>query len=231
MSTLSNITLTKLREIMSIVFPQLSSRIETLSQMGIPDRMVEYPFIFRELRPARGRVLDVGCTSPYNIIPLILADLGLYVYGIDVRDFKIRHHNFKFIKGNILKTSFPDSYFDWIIAVSTIEHIGLKGRYSSTMDLNNDRKAILEMMRILKRGGNILITVPFGRAKIVRAFHRVYDGKRLRKLVDGLKITKAEFYVKNKSGYWLLCEESKAELTDATLTEEYAIACLNLSKP
>jgi SAM-dependent methyltransferase len=231
MNTWSNIAFVKLREIVSRVFPQLSSRIETLSPQEIPDRMVEYPFVLRELNLENGRVLDVGSTSPYNIIPLVLADQGLEVWGIDVREFKISHPNFKFIKGDIRETDFPDSYFDQIIAISTIEHIGLRGRYSSTMDLNGDRKAILEMMRILKRGGNILITVPFGRAKIVATSHRIYDGTRLRKLFDGLKIVKAEFYVKNESGYWLLCEESKAEFTDASLTKEYAVACLNLSKP
>jgi SAM-dependent methyltransferase len=230
MGTLNDITLNKLRVIMSTVFPQLSSRVETIAS-EIPDRMVEYPFVLRELNLKNGRILDVGPTSPYNIIPLILADKGFEVWGIDVREFKIRHPNFHFIKGDIRKTDFPDSYFDLITAISIIEHIGLKGRYSSTMDLNGDRKAILEMMRILKRGGNMLITVPFGRAKIVAASHRVYDGISLRKLFDGLKIVKAAFYVKSESGYWLLCEESKAELVDTSLTEEYAVACLNLSKP
>jgi SAM-dependent methyltransferase len=215
---------------MNTVFPRLSSRIETLGS-EIPDRMVEYPFVLKELNLKSGRVLDVGCTSPYNIIPLVLANRGLEVWGIDVREFKIRQANFKFVKGDIRKTNFPDSYFDQIIAISTVEHIGLRGRYSSTMDLNGDKKAMLEMTRILKRRGNMLITVPFGRAKIVGASHRVYDRTRLRKLVNGLKIVKAEFYAKNENGYWLSCEESKAELTDASLTQEYAVACLDLSKP
>jgi SAM-dependent methyltransferase len=219
----------KLRYFLINYIPQLSTKIETLPS-DIPDRMVEYPFVLRELNLEYGRVLDVGCTSPYNIIPLFMADQGLEVWGIDFREFKIRHPNFKFIKGDIRKTNFPDSYFDRIIAVSTIEHIGLKGRYSSATDLNGDRKAILEMSRILMKDGNILITVPFGIAKIVGASHRVYGGERLRELIDGLKIVKAEFYVKNRNGYWVSCEESEAELVDASLTKEYAVACLNLLK-
>jgi SAM-dependent methyltransferase len=219
----------KLRYFLREYIPQLSTKIETLPS-DVPDRIVEYPFVLKELNLKSGRVLDVGCTSPYNIIPLVLANRGLEVWGIDVREFKIRHPSFKFVKGDIRKTNFPDSYFDQIIAISTLEHIGLRGRYSSTTDLNGDKKAILEMDRILKRRGNMLITVPFGRAKIVGASHRVYDRTRLRKLINGLKIVKA-FYAKNENGYWLSCEESKAELTDASLTQEYAVACLDLTKP
>jgi SAM-dependent methyltransferase len=188
--------------------------------------MVEYPFVLRELNLKSGRVLDVGCTSPYNIIPLVLADQGLEVWGIDVRIFKIRHPNFKFIKGDIRKTSFPNSYFERIIAISTIEHIGLRGRYSTEQDLAGDRKAILEMTRILKKGGFILMTIPFGRAKIVDASHRVYDSERLQYLVkDLVSIDKREFYIKDKNGYWVLSEEKIAE------SAEDALACLKLLKP
>lgn len=192
--------------------------------------MIEYPFVLRGLNLERGRVLDVGCTAPYNIIPLVLADRGLDVYGIDIRDFKVKHPNFTFVKGRIEKTNFPSSFFDRVIAVSTIEHIGLRGRYSSKQDLTGDRKAILEIIRILKDDGKLLFTVPFGKAKISGPSHRIYDGAKLRQLIRGLTIVKKEFYFKNKAGFWESCEESVAELIEESLTQEYALACLVLSK-
>ncbi len=218
-----------LRRTMALVFPSLSTKIESLPSV-IPERMVEYPFIFRELRLTSGRVLDVGCTSPYNIIPIILADKGLEVHGIDGREFRIHHPNFKFHRGDIRKTGFPDSYFDCVIAVSTIEHIGLVGRYDSHLDLEGDKDAIQEIYRILKVGGNLILTVPFGKAKIVMPFHRIYDGKGLQKLTAGLTILKKEFYIKNNNGYWVKSEEGEAETIDGSLTQENPVACMNLLK-
>ena len=229
MNSITDIVLNKLREAMSFIFPVLSNKIETLPS-NIPDRMIEYPFVLRELYLEKGRILDVGCTSPYNILPLILADQGFDVYGMDLREFKIRHPNFTFVKGSIEKNRFPSSYFDGIIAVSTIEHIGLKGRYTAEQDTTGDRKAILEMIRIMKEDGIILLTVPFGKAKISGSSHRIYDSVKLRQLILGLNIVKKEFYFKNKSGFWGSCEESTAELIEESSTQEYALACLVLSK-
>lgn len=218
-----------LRRTLGIVFPSLSTRIEHLSS-DIPDRMVEYPFVFRELKIASGKVLDVGCTSPYNILPLILADKGLEVHGIDGREFRVRHSNFKFHQEDIRKTSFPDSYFDCVIAISTIEHVGLAGRYEAHFDREGDKNAIREICRIMKDDGNLILTLPFGKAKIVRPFHRIYDRKGLQRLTAGLTILSKEFYIKNNDGYWVKCGEREAERIDATLTQESAVACLNLSK-
>lgn len=214
---------------MARAFPSLSSKIETLPS-DIPDRMVEYAFVLRELGECR-RVLDVGCTSPYNIIPLILADRGIEVHGIDIREFKINHPSFKFHRRDIRKTDFPDSYFDVIIAVSTVEHIGLRGRYSSQMDPDGSRKAILEIYRILRGGGYLFLTIPFGRAKVVGSSHRIYDTSGLRRLVQGFNIVKCEFYCKDPGGYWRLSTEEYATTIDAPPAKESAVACLKLSKP
>ena len=219
----------KLRCMLRNYVPQLSSQIEALPS-DIPDRMVEYAFVLRELNATSGRVLDVGCTSPYNVIPLILADQNLEVWGIDVRRFKVRHPNFRFCLGDITHTTFPDSYFDRIIAVSTIEHIGLRGRYTSKGDSIGDRRAMLEIARILKKNGSVLVTVPFGRSKTADASHRVYDALKLRELVRGLVVSKEEYYVKDKSGYWLQCDSANAESIDAS-GGEYPVACLKLLKP
>ncbi len=221
--------LSRLRSAMALVFPSLSARIESLPS-AIPDRMVEYGFVLRELESGK-RLLDVGCTSPYNIIPIVLADQSWEVHGIDVREFRIHHPNFKFHLGDVRRTGFPDSYFDCVLAVSTVEHIGLRGRYSAAGDLEGDRTAILEIQRILRSGGNLLLTLPFGKPKIVGASHRIYDGKSLRMLVDGLTLMKGEFYVKGDDGYWLLCEEREAEKVEAPPAPDYAIACLKLLKP
>ena len=198
---------------------------------SIDTRYLEYPFVLRNLELEKGRkILDVGCVgTPF---PLILASLGYQTYGIDIREWsgKLQYPNFHFIKEDMRRTSFPDEFFERITAVSTIEHIGLSGRYGSDEDLDGDKKAVKEMRRILKRGGKIFITVPYGEAKIIRPFHRVYDQKMLQELLHGLRIEKEEYYIK-KNNSWLSASKSEAEKVKSTEVERTkAFACLKISK-
>jgi len=105
--------------------------VEASAEAALPDgRMIEYSFVIGKLVSlAKGRLLDVGCVARLNLVPATIASLGWEVYGIDVRQFKFRFPNFHFVLGDITKTDFPDSFFDAVSAVSTLEHIGLKGRY------------------------------------------------------------------------------------------------------
>ncbi|MGE5197257.1 MAG: DUF268 domain-containing protein, partial [Deltaproteobacteria bacterium] len=128
-----------------------------------------------------------------------------------------------------LKTSFPDDYFDAITAISTVEHIGVSGRYGAHEDMSADKKAIDEMQRILKSGGTILLTVPFGKAKIIKPFSRIYDGGLIKQLVGGLKIEKEEYYMQDSGDDWYKCSQEEAEGVEATDSKS-ALCALKLVK-
>lgn len=74
--------------------------------------------------------------------------------------------------------------FDKVISVSAIEHV------------DDDRKAMEEMMRVLKPGGLLLLTTEYGLPnKVVDidgSFYRVYDDKRIDGLTKGFKVIKRE---------------------------------------
>jgi SAM-dependent methyltransferase len=114
------------------------------------------------MRP--GKVLDVGCAATRNYLPASLALLGWEVWGIDIREWKFKFPNFHFVVGDIRQTTFPDNFFDCVYAVSTLDHIGLSGRYGITKyDPQGDFKAIREIARILRNEGTLLITIPYGK--------------------------------------------------------------------
>jgi len=69
-----------------------------------------------------------------------LACLGFKVYGLDVSNYKLTRPNFTFVKEDIRSTSFPNNFFDIVIAISTIEHIGL-GYYGDKLDRHGDKKS------------------------------------------------------------------------------------------
>lgn len=196
----------------------------------IGGRVVEYAFVICNLDlTTPGKVLDVGCTDPYNCIPATLASQRHEVFGLDLREFKLKYPNFTFYTGDIRRTEFASEFFDRIISVSTIEHIGVSRRYGSDEDPAGDRKAILQMLRILKPDGKILITLPYGSSKLSRPWERVYDNKKLNELVRGLAIEKALFYKINNDGYWEKVREEEASSSKGR-GEDAAVACLKLSK-
>lgn len=193
-------------------------------------RVIEYSFVILKLeKQKKGKVLDVGCTSGNNIVPFMLTLLGWEVYGMDVRRLKFKHPNFHFVQGDIRKTTFPDDFFDCVCAISTLEHIGLKGRYSVTEeDLEGDIKAVNEIKRILRPEGHFLITLPYGKGRLIKPLHRIYDKVKLQKLFSSWKIEGGDYLIHNSSGYWINVSEEEAGKKDY-LKGERALALLELT--
>ena len=143
------------------------------------DRYIEYPFVLSGLLPPPLKILDVGCSG--SMFPLLLKALKYEITGIDVRQYYYKD-KIDFLLGDIRETPFPDNSFHIITAVSSIEHIGLKGWYGQRREVNGDVKAGREIYRILKPRGLFLMTVPYGKLK-EEGNHRIYDQPRLNLLL------------------------------------------------
>lgn len=179
--------------------PALGNRI---FQFIINERIIEYPFVYSNinLQPG-GQVLDVGPGA--SKLPVELASLGYKVWIIDLNEYPypVNHPNFHPVQGDMRKTSLSHDFFDRVTAISSIEHVGLEGEDN----FDGDKKAIREIKRVLKPGGKVLLTVPFGKRLIHYykgiARHRVYDLEQLKELLSGLDIEKMEWAVA-KNGLW-----------------------------
>src|SRR3989442_12488076 len=114
---------------------------------NLSERIVEYPFVLRNLDLAKGGlVLDVGCGSSY--FPPILASLGYQTYGIDLEDYPAETPNFNFVKAVVRRTGFADAFFDRMLVISTMEHVWIKhfmisSSLSGSADLASDGEALL----------------------------------------------------------------------------------------
>jgi len=188
--------------------------LESVSETASPDeRIIEYSFIIEKLASTtKGKVLDVGCTARINCLPATLASLGWQVWGIDMREFKFNHTNFKFVFGDIRETDFPDNFFDAVYAVSTLEHIGLNGRYGVTNeDPKGDAKAATEIARILRPDGVLLCTLPYAReVKIIRRLQKIYDKSSLDRLFSNWTRRDERWYYQKDDSYWTLLSEEDA---------------------
>jgi SAM-dependent methyltransferase len=202
---------------------------------GFSDRSIERPFTFSNL-PADGKVLDVGCAG--SDLPVVLACLGYEVVGVDSRPYHMTNAPFRFVQSDIRRMPFANGAFDIVTAVSTVEHIGLSGRYGSDEDPGGDRHAMEEIGRVTKSGGTILLTVPYGQPAVFRPWHRVYGAEQLQGLIEGLAVVKASFFMPDGRGLYRKVDQRTASSFAASAEAKrgrfleyfYGLACLALTK-
>ncbi len=159
-------------------------------------RGVEYPWVLQRLPPS-GNVLDVGCATSFFAV--ILSKLGYQTYAIDLDEYTYARTNLHFSKQDIRKTVFKNNFFDAVVFVSTLEHIGMydKGSIVPRKINSEDFRAIAEAHRILKLKGKVLVTLPYGREL---SFHdnwnaRIYDEDRIAQLFSNFKIIAKDYFV------------------------------------
>lgn len=204
-----------------------------LYKLSVNERVIDYPFVFSNIGDnEKFRILDVGCCG--SKLSIELASLGHEVYGIDVIDYSLTHPNFHFLKNDVMKMSFPDNFFDVITCISTIEHIGL-GRYGDILSNVGDKKALTEIKRVLKHGGKLILTTPFGKKSICYykgiAIHKIYDYETIIKLISGFTIEKMIFMVK-VGECWIQSSWQETEKIDGSnCPEVQGDALFILSKP
>lgn len=164
------------------------------------ERIVEYPFIHSNLGDVKQgeNIIDVGAGA--SRLPIELASRGFNIWTIDLNPhaFPRKHPCFTPTQGDIRRTGFKDNFFDKVIAVSTVEHIGLE---KGERDHEGDKKALREILRIIKPGGEVLVTVPFGRQAIAH-LTRIYDLPSLQELFSGFEIKRVE-YAMEREGNWV----------------------------
>src|SRR3990172_974869 len=131
------------------------------------DRDVEYSWVAANLPNGPGEAMDFGCSVGW--MGLLAARKGFKVTGVDLEPaiWHYEHPNLKFVQGSILKLSFPPNCFDLIINCSTVEHVGLSGRYGVTESRpDGDIEAMKVLNSILKTNGIMLLTIPVGMDKV-----------------------------------------------------------------
>ncbi len=175
------------------------------------ERLVELPFVLSNLSQKKVKILDIGCR--YSILPIQLASLGHKVWGVDIYPYRRKHPNFIFGQVDILKARFPNNYFDMVISISTIEHIGLDF-YKEGMSESGDVKAVSKVSKFLRKGGIFIMTAPFGK-ETNSSWYRVYDSKRIKKLLKNFRISEIKVFKKIDKGYWIPSTIKEVEKIDS----------------
>lgn len=114
-----------------------------------PDRLESTKYKVMYLKNIKGRLLDIGCGSGSFIE--YMNNYGWETTGIDfdteaIKTAKQKNLNVKL--GSLDEQKFPDNYFDVVTLSHVIEHV------------YDPLKLLKECFRILKLGGNIVLSTP-----------------------------------------------------------------------
>ena len=136
-------------------------------------------------------ILDIGSYREF-ILGLVT---HLRVTTVDVRERPPATPNETVITCDAKNLELPSETFDAIISLCSIEHFGL-GRYGDDFDLAGDRKAIQEMIRVLRPGGHLIFSTQLTMYSpaIVFNAHRIYSYQMVKELCSGLTCVEESFY-------------------------------------
>lgn len=130
----------------------------------------------------RDKLLEIGCAQA-DFKSLALSHQPTLDYrGIDYAKGKGE---------DVLTIDLPPASFDWVVGVSSIEHVGL-GHYSDPLDVDGDVHTMQRVVGWLKPGGSVYLDVPYtpGVYRLYRGTKcRVYDDAAIasRLVVPGLR--------------------------------------------
>lgn len=157
------------------------------------------------------RHVDVG--SHYKFVSLL--STALPVIMVDIRPLALPLDTLEFREGSILSLPFEDCSISSISSLCVVEHIGL-GRYGDGLDPYGTEKAIEELKRTVRPGGEVYLSLPLDdKNRTYFNAHRAFREKYIVDLFEPFQIVESryiynsEFCDQPKTGFGTGCYHLK----------------------
>ncbi len=186
----------------------------------VDERIVEVPWVLARLREEPRVLLDAGASLNHDFL-LQLAPLRMrriFVCGVS-REKRLGGANVSYVGGDLRCTGLKAGEFDEIVCISTLEHIGMDNTRVYSRDIRfkqfrpDDYKlAVREFHRLLRPGGRLLLTVPYGRYEN-HGWLQQFDRERLESILQvfGGATRAVAFYKYSADGWQLVDADACAE--------------------
>jgi hypothetical protein len=189
----------------------------------LDERIVEYPWFFSRLPAGPGALLDAGSILNYEFLlkhPR-LDSKSVFVSTLAPEAECFWGRGVSYVFEDLRQTCYRDGFFDWVVSLSTIEHIGMDNTMLYTADASkreSDRQAylqaVLEFARVLKRGGTLYLSVPFG-ARKDHGWFQIFDAPMVDRLIEAFHPARmTETHFRYAPGGWV--RSNREQSRDAT---------------
>lgn len=183
-----------------------TTTLEQFSKKSIPEnygfrldeRIVEYPWLFANLKKDKTIFLDAGSTFNFDFIlnNELIENKEKYIYTFYPEYKSYNHKKISYVYGDLRNLPFKNDFFEEIVCQSTIEHIDMDNSMygydlKSTLDVVTNKsyeylKVIDELLRVLKTNGQLLLTFPYGKFEN-HGFFQQFDSEMVKKTTDKLE--------------------------------------------
>ncbi len=178
--------------------------------VSFDERCVEWPWALANMQKEETRVLDAGSAlNHWHILNLpVWEHKKLDIYTLAPEPYCAPAANISYLFGDLRSTPYKNGEFTLMISISTLEHIGMDNQaYSGRKDhAEHDHDALFhtlsELKRIIKPGGRLLFTVPFGAYVNCKTF-RQFDAALLARCREHFAPSEASeaFFLYSASGW------------------------------
>jgi glycosyltransferase involved in cell wall biosynthesis/SAM-dependent methyltransferase len=217
--------------------------------VGYDERVVEFPWLLT--RDLAGRVLDAGSTlnHPHTLVRVRPRVEELHVVTLAPEQEAYPFLDVSYLFADLRLLPLRDATYDRVVSLSTLEHVGMdNSQYGSSAPRAEDpdaelRCALRELRRVLKPGGTLLFTVPFGEPDDF-GWLRVFSTEDIEALVGAFEPDEvARTFFRYDAGGWQLStaeEAARERYRDHFSAGEpgpdravaaRAVACVELRKP
>lgn len=177
----------------------------------LDERIVEYPWVLAQLTTGSGLILDAGSTlnKAFLIDHRLLADRRILIYTLET-DWITLNPRISYVFGDLRDMILRDGSAASIVCISTLEHVGFTYEYATysrhrpwpEADPDSFLRALAEFRRLLQPGGELLLTVPYGRYED-HAWLQQFDAEGIQRIKDGFAgTTAAEAYYRYHPDGW-----------------------------
>jgi len=181
--------------------------------IGLDERCVEYPWAISRLDSKPTCCLDAGSAlnHAYVLDHRIFNNKQLYILTLSPEPQCFWRRGISYLYEDLRHISMRDHFYDTIISISTLEHVGFDnslfttdGAHQLETSDGDFKIAVRELWRVLKPGGQLLITVPFGVFTNFGTFQQ-FDLALLHSLESSVEAVSTErtFYMYTKQGWEL----------------------------